>query len=95
VNTHTHNRTARIEARIAPDGLAIVRRAAEIEGRSVSDFVVAAAQEAARKTVAELEVIHLSRAAQEQFAALLLTPPPPADALLRALKRHGSMIVQE
>jgi uncharacterized protein (DUF1778 family) len=91
----SHNRTARVEARIAPDGLAIIRRAAEIQGRSVSDFMVAAAQEAARKTVAEVELIHLSREATEQFAALLLTPPPPADALLRALKRHRSLIVQE
>ena len=33
------DRTARIEARIAPDALRIVRRAAEIQGRSVSDFV--------------------------------------------------------
>jgi uncharacterized protein DUF1778 len=47
---HT-NRTARLEARIAPEALAVVRRAAEIQGRSVSDFVVAAAQEAAQKTV--------------------------------------------
>ena len=39
------SRTARIEARIAPEALAIVKRAAEIQGRSVSDFVVAAAQE--------------------------------------------------
>jgi len=95
MNTQTHNRTARVEARIAPDGLAIVRRAAEIQGRSVSDFMVAAAQEAARKTVAEVELIHLSREAQEQFAALLLKPPPPADALLRALELHRSLIVQE
>lgn len=39
---HT-NRTGRLEA------LAMVRRAAEIQGRSVSDFVVAAAQEAAQR----------------------------------------------
>jgi uncharacterized protein (DUF1778 family) len=89
-----HNRTARIDARIAPDALAIVRRAAEIQGRSISDFVVAAAQEAARKTVAELEVIRLSREAQEQFVSLLLNPPPPSAALLRALERHRSMIVE-
>ena len=38
------NRSARIEARIAPDALAVVKRAAEIQGRSVSDFVVAAAR---------------------------------------------------
>src|SRR5438046_2131206 len=40
-------RTARIEARIAPEVLAVVKRAAEIQGRSGSDFVVSAAQEAA------------------------------------------------
>ena len=36
-------RTARIEARIAPEALDMVRRAAELEGRSVSDFIVAEA----------------------------------------------------
>ena len=95
MSRHAHNRTARIEARIAPDALAVVRRAAEIQGRSVSDFVVAAAQEAAQKVVAEIEVIRLSREAQEQFVSLLLNPPPPADALLRALKRHRSLVVAE
>jgi uncharacterized protein (DUF1778 family) len=88
------SRTARIEARIAPEALAVVRRAAEIQGRSISDFVVAAAQEAAQRTVAEAEVIRLSREAQEQFVSLLLNPPPPSGALLRALERHSSLIVE-
>ncbi len=89
-----HNRTARIEARIAPEALAVVRRAAEIQGRSVSDFVVAAAQDAARKTVAEVEVIRLSREAQEQFVSMLLNPPPPSEPLLRALERRRTLIVE-
>jgi uncharacterized protein (DUF1778 family) len=89
-----NDRTARIEARIAPEALAVVRRAAEIQGRSISDFVVAAAQEAAQKTVAEMEVIRLSREAQEQFVSMLLNPPPPSDALLRALERHKTLIVE-
>lgn len=89
-----HTRTARIEARIAPETLAIVRRAAEIQGRSISDFVVAAAQEAAQKTVSEMEIIRFSRAAQEQFVSLLLNPPPPSPAFLRALERHRSLIVE-
>jgi uncharacterized protein (DUF1778 family) len=86
-----HNRTSRIEARIAPEALA--RRAAEIQGRSIGDFVVAA-QDAARKTVAEAEVIRLSREAQEQFVLMLLNPPPPSDALLRTLERHQTLIVE-
>jgi len=88
------SRTSRIEARIAPDVLAVVRRAAEIQGRSLSDFVVAAAQDAAQKTVAEREVIRLSRKAQEQFASLLLKPPKPRPALMRAFRRHRSLIVE-
>lgn len=94
MKTQENNRTARIEARIAPDALAVVRRAAEIQGRSVSDFVVAAAQEAAQRAVAETEVIRLSREAQEKFVSLILNPPPPSDAFLRALKRHRELIVK-
>jgi uncharacterized protein (DUF1778 family) len=88
---HT-NRTARLEARIAPEALAVVRRAAEIQGRSVSDFVVAAAQEAAQKTVSEVEVIRLSREAQEQFVKLLTRPAKPNPALKKAFARHRNLI---
>jgi uncharacterized protein (DUF1778 family) len=85
-------RTSRVEARIAPDSLEIIRRAAEIQGRSISDFIVAAAQEAAQRTIAEIEVLRLSRQAQEQFANLLLNPPAPTPALARALERHRELI---
>jgi uncharacterized protein (DUF1778 family) len=88
-------RIARLEARITREALAVVRRAAEIQGRSVSDFVVAAAQEAAQKTVTEIEVIRLSRKAQEQFAALLINPPAPTAALKKAFERHRVMVVEK
>ena len=85
-------RTSRVEARIAPDSLEIIRRAAEIQGRSISDFIVAAAQEAAQRTIADIEVLRLSRQAQEQFAHLLLNPPAPTPALARAFERHRDLI---
>jgi uncharacterized protein (DUF1778 family) len=87
-------RVARLEARITREGLAIVRRAAEIQGRSISDFVVAAAQEAAQKTVTEVEVIRLSREAQEKFIALLLHPPKPNRALKKAFALHRTRVVK-
>jgi uncharacterized protein (DUF1778 family) len=43
-------KSTRLEARLSPETLAVVKRAAEIEGRSVSDFVVAAARQAAQRT---------------------------------------------
>jgi uncharacterized protein (DUF1778 family) len=87
-----NSRTARIEARIAPDGLAVVKRAAEIQGRSVSDFVVAAAQEAAHRTIEETHLIRLSVEDQRRFVDLLLNPPEPPPALLRAKKAHARLI---
>ena len=83
-----HTRTARIEARIAPDALAIVKRAAEIQGRSVSDFVVAAAQEAAHRTIEETQIIRLSVEDQRTFAEVIVDPPPLAPAMERAVERY-------
>jgi uncharacterized protein (DUF1778 family) len=88
----TTNRTARIEARIAPDALAVVRRAAELQGRSVSDFIVSAAQDAARKTIEETQIIRLSVEDQRAFVEAILNPPPLAPAMERAIARHRAVI---
>jgi uncharacterized protein (DUF1778 family) len=88
-------RTARIEARIAPDTLVVVKRAAELQGRSVSDFIVAAAQEAAHRTIAEAQVIRLSVADQRAFAEAILNPPSPAPALIRAAEAHRRLIKEQ
>jgi len=85
-------RTARIEARIAPDALLIVKRAAELQGRSVSDFVVAAAQAEANRTIEETHIIRLSIEDQRAFAEAILNPPSPNDALKRAAAAHASLI---
>jgi uncharacterized protein (DUF1778 family) len=85
-------RTARVEARIAPDALAVVRRAAELQGRSVSDFLVAAALKDAQKTIEDAHIIRLSVDDQQRFADLLLNPPPIAQAMKRALKARSRLI---
>jgi uncharacterized protein (DUF1778 family) len=84
-------RTARLEARIAPEALAIVRRAAEIEGRSVSDFVVDAAQQAARTTIEETHVIRLASEDQLRFAQMLLEPAPMSPAMECARAAHARL----
>jgi uncharacterized protein (DUF1778 family) len=86
------SRSARIEARISPDALAVIKRAAEIQGRSISDFVVAAAQEAAHRTIEETHLIRLSAEDQSRFVDLLLNPPELSPALLRAREAHAELI---
>lgn len=85
-------RTARVEARIAPDALAVVRRAAELQGRSVSDFLVAAALKDAQRTIEDAQIIRLSVDDQQRFADLLLSPPPLAPAMKRALDARKRLL---
>jgi uncharacterized protein (DUF1778 family) len=89
---HEPTRTARIEARIAPDALMLVKRAAELQGRSLSDFVVAAAREAASRAIDEAQIIRLCVEDQRVFAQAVLDPPSPSPALLRAAKAHRELI---
>ena len=88
-------RSERIEARIAPDMLATVRRAAEMQGRSVSDFVVTAAEQAARKTIEDLSLVRLSAEDQLRFVeALLDDEAQPAPAMERAAERHRRLLAE-
>jgi uncharacterized protein (DUF1778 family) len=84
--------TARLEARISTDLHGMLKRAAELQGRTMTDFVVAAVQDAAQKAIAEADLIRLSLADQECFAQALLAPPEPAPALERALARRRSLL---
>lgn len=85
-------RTARLEARITPDLQALLKRAAELDGRSVTDFVVSAVQEAAERRIEQAHMIRLSLADQTAFAESLLNPPEPTPALQRSFRRHGDLI---
>ena len=83
--------TARLEARISPDLHALLKRAAEIQGRTMTDFVVTAVKDAAQKAIEQAEVIRLSLADQQRFADALLSPPKPSTALKRAMARHDQL----
>lgn len=87
--------TARLEARISTDLHALLKRAAELQGRTMTDFVVAAVQDAAQRAIEQAEVIRLSRADQECFAKALLSPPPPTPALQRAFARRSKLLRTE
>jgi uncharacterized protein (DUF1778 family) len=58
----------------------------------VSDFVVAAAQEAAHRTIEETSLIRLSAEDQRRFVELLLHPPELAPAMKRARRTHAELI---
>jgi uncharacterized protein (DUF1778 family) len=87
--------TARLEARISTELHAMLKRAAEIQGRTMTDFVVAAVQEAAQRAIEQAEVIRLSQADSQRFAEALLSPPPATAALERAFQRRRRLVTAE
>ncbi len=83
---------ARLEARLPADVLEMLKRAAEIQGRSLTDFVVTAAREAAVQAIEEHQIIRLSIADQRAIAEAILNPPEPNEALKRAFERHRTLV---
>jgi uncharacterized protein (DUF1778 family) len=88
----TQQTTARLEARLPNDVHALLKRAAEIEGRTLTDFVVSAAREAACRTIEATEIIRLSVEDQRQIAEALLNPPEPTPALKKAFQRRRELL---
>ena len=83
---------ARLEARISTDLHALLKRAADMQGRTMTDFVVASVQQAAQQAIENAEVIRLSLADQTAFANAVLAPPKPTPALKRAFARARKLI---
>ncbi len=84
-------RGERLEARITADQKALIQRAAELEGRSVTDYVVTSVQDAARRTVEAHDIMVLNAAESRAFVDALLDPPPINDRLQDSVRRHRAM----
>jgi len=81
-------KTARLEARLTDEQKALFQHAADLIGRSLTEFVVSSAQEVAARTVREHEVLTLSARDRQVFVDALLKPSPPNKRLRQAAKRY-------
>ena len=84
--------TARLEARISPDLHSSIKRAAEIQGRTMTDFVVHALQSAASQAIEQAQQVRLTLEDQEAFANALIEPPPANAALERAFAKAKQLL---
>jgi uncharacterized protein (DUF1778 family) len=85
-------RSERLEARISSEQKALFLRAAELQGRTLTDFVIASVHESAVKAIAELEAIRLTAADSLAFAEALLNPREPIPELRTAAERYRKMV---
>ena len=70
-------RISRLEARVTPDQKLLFERAANLRGRSLTDFLVDSAQNAAIETIKNFTVIQLDRMNSAAVAKVLSDPPTP------------------
>jgi uncharacterized protein (DUF1778 family) len=80
-------RRERLEARITPEQKALFQRAADMSGRTLTDFVVTSLETAAEDIVGSPNIITLSARDSIAFVEALLNPPEPSERLRKAYQR--------
>ena len=80
-------RNERLEARISAEQKDLFLRAAELQGRTLTDFVIASVHEAAVRTMEDMRSIQLTAQESRAFADAILNPREPAPRL-KAAARH-------
>ncbi|MBA4408473.1 MAG: DUF1778 domain-containing protein [Bacteroidota bacterium] len=84
---------ARFDARITSIQKLELERAARLGGyRSLSEFVIASAQEKARKIIGESETIVASYRDAELFFDALINAGTPNEALITAAEKYNQLI---
>jgi len=78
----------RLEARVTPEQKRLIARAAALRGSSVTEFIVASAQQAAADTIKDFELLALQDEAREAFVNAILHPPAPNAAARRAAQQY-------
>jgi uncharacterized protein (DUF1778 family) len=91
-NTQLQAKTARLEARLTDSQKALFQHAADLTGRSLTEFVVSSAQEIAARTVGEHEVLTLSGCDRQVFVQALLKPTRANKRACQAARRYKSEI---
>lgn len=82
----------RLEARISDKEKQLLKRAAELQGCSLSEFVVRSAHDAARKALKEHQMMTLSARDTDAFVKALLKPKAPSKRLKQAAERYKKVM---
>lgn len=88
MSTSAMPKPERLEARVTREQKKLIERAAELEGRSITDFLIASAQSAAKQVIQEHEVLRLTAKDREVFVQALLNPAQPTAKLRQAVRRY-------
>lgn len=82
---------ARLGVRLDDQVKSLLQHAASLRGRSMTDFLVDSAVEAAERVIKDASVISLGMEDARRFSNVLLTPPKPNAALKSAARRYREL----
>jgi uncharacterized protein (DUF1778 family) len=81
-------RNERLEARITAEQKKLIEHAAALQGRTVTDFVLASVQEAARQAIEQHQRLDLSLRDSQIFVEAFINPKPVNDRLRETVRRY-------
>jgi len=81
-------KTYRFDARLNEQQKLLIQRAADLEGRTMTDFVLHSAQAAAEQTIEKRAMLVLSARETEAFVDAILNPPDPGPVLRKAVREY-------
>ena len=85
-------KSARVGLRVPPELKRAWDEAAELEGRSLSDIIIAATTEAVADIIDRRKIIHVSHSDMEQITQDLQNPPEPNEALISAVLSYKKFV---
>src|SRR6266849_3808689 len=81
-------RAQRLETRVTAEQKTLIERAAALQGRTLTDFVLTSLQDAARRAIEEHHQLALSVRDSEAFVDALLKPKPVNGRLRDTVRRY-------
>lgn len=78
----------RFDARLTEDQKMLIQRAADLEGRTMTDFVLHSAETAAQTAIKERAMVILSARETEIFVNAIVNPAEPGMILRGAARRY-------
>jgi|GEM_PF-683615 uncharacterized protein (DUF1778 family) len=88
-------KTHRLQARLSAEQQRVLARAAAMEGRSLSEFVVVHAQEAAYRRIQEHNILELSERDSRAFVEALIAPWEPTPKMREDVRRMRTMFGED
>lgn len=90
----SEDKSERLAARVTPSVKEMIQRAADRQGRSLTDYMIGTLVEAAQESDRTHEILRLSRRDSELFFDLLENPPEPTEYLKSAIELHRKTVAQ-